>query len=106
MIQQLKSKKKQRKGKILDEKQFKLLSEKMDIIINLLVLDAVEGKQLKDQVLKLSSVGFQPKQIAEALGKTPNHIRVLLHELRKESGTLKDEGEDLPKTGKPDESNT
>jgi hypothetical protein len=75
----------------VDAQQFKTLSDKMDTIIKLLALNAVEGKQLKDQVLILSSFGFQPKQIADMLGKTPNHIRVLLHELRK--GESQKEGE-------------
>jgi hypothetical protein len=48
----------------MDEQQFKLLSEKVDTIIKLLALNAVEDKELKDQVLVLSSLGFQPKQIA------------------------------------------
>lgn len=68
----------------MDDKQFKQLSDKMDTIITLLALNAVEGKELKNQVLTLSSFGFQPKQIADMLGKTPNHIRVILHGLRKE----------------------
>jgi predicted transcriptional regulator len=58
----------------------------MDTIIRLLVLNAVEGKQLKDQVSILSSFGFQPKQIAEMLGKTPNNVSVILHRLREERG--------------------
>ena len=82
---------------MMDELQFKLLSDKMDTIIKLLAMNAVEGKGLKDQVLMLSSFGFQPKQIAETLGKTPNHIRVLLHELRKESAH-QEEGEDQAQT--------
>jgi len=70
---------------MMDEDQFKQLSDKMDIIIKLLALNAVEGKELKNQVSLLSSFGFQPKQIADMLGKSPDHIRVMLHRLRKES---------------------
>jgi hypothetical protein len=68
----------------MDEKQFKQLMNKLDILIKLLVSYVVEGKELKYQVSILSSFGFQPKQIADILGKTPNHIRVILHGLRKE----------------------
>lgn len=67
----------------MDEQQFKQLMNKLDIIIRLLVLNVVEGKELKDQVSILSSLEFQPKQIADMLGKTPNHVRVILHGLRK-----------------------
>jgi len=70
----------------MDAQQFKQLSDKMDIIIKLLALNAVEGKELKNQVSILSAFGFQPKQIADMLGKTPDHVRVILHRLRKERG--------------------
>jgi len=77
----------------MDEQQFTQLSNKMDTIIKLLALNAVAGKQLKDQVAILSSFGFQPKQIAEMLGKTPNNIRVILHRLRQERGEPETEEE-------------
>ena len=70
----------------MDEQQFKQLSNKMDTVIRLLALKTVEGKELKIQVSMLSSCGFQPKQIADVLGKTPNNIRVVLHRLREERG--------------------
>jgi len=75
----------------MDEQQFKQLSNKMDTIIKLVALSAVEGKELKKQVSILSSIGFQPKQIADMLGKTPNHISVLLHKLHKEESQQKEE---------------
>lgn len=77
----------------MDEQQFKQLSGKMDTIIKLLALNAVEGKELKNQVLILSSFGFQPKQIADMLGKTPNNISVILHRLREERGQPETEEE-------------
>lgn len=70
----------------MDEKQFQILSGKMDTIMKLLALNALQGKELKEQVWLLSSSGFQPKDIADVLGKTPNHVRVILHGLRKERG--------------------
>ena len=69
----------------MDESQFRILSDKMDVIVKLLALDAVKGRELKEQVRLLSSFGIQPKDIARMLEKTPNHIRVILHGLRKES---------------------
>ena len=68
----------------VDEKQFQILSGKMDTVIKLLALNAVKGKELKEQVGLLSSSGFQPKDIADILGKRSSHIRVILHRLRKE----------------------
>lgn len=75
----------------MDEKQFRILSGKMDTIIKLLALSAIKGKEVKEQVWLLSSSGFQPKDIADILRKTPNHIRVILHRLRKERKQLEAE---------------
>jgi len=68
----------------VNESQFRILSDKMDIIVKLLALNAVKGRELKEQVRLLSSFGIQPKDIARMLEKTPNHIRVIQHGLRKE----------------------
>lgn len=70
----------------MDEQQFKHLASKMDTVIKLLALKTVEGKELKIQVSMLSSCGFQPRQIADVLGRTPNNISVVLHRLREERG--------------------
>jgi len=68
----------------MDEQQFKQLSTKLDMIIKLLAINVIEGKDIKNQVSILSSSGYQSKQIGEIIGKTPNHIRVILHGIRKE----------------------
>ena len=67
----------------MDEAQFNQITSRLDSILKLLALNTVQGRTLKEQVSLLSSVGFQPKQIAEMLGKTPNHISVILHDIRK-----------------------
>ena len=77
----------------MDERQFTDISAKLDTIVKLLALIAVEDKTLKRQVSLLHSFGFQPKQIADFLGKTPNHIRVVLHSLRQTSGSTPSEVE-------------
>lgn len=69
----------------MDENQFAVISAKLDSILKLLALNAVKGMQLKEQVGLLSSIGFPPKQIADMLGKTPNHVSVILHDLRKKA---------------------
>ena len=68
----------------MDDNQFKQLSDKMDVIVKLLTLNVVKGKPLKDQVSLLSEFNFQPKQIADMLGKSANNIRVTLCAVRKE----------------------
>jgi len=76
----------------MDGEQFNQLSNKMDTVIKLLALNLVEGKAFKDQVSLLSAFGFQPKQIADITGKSPNNVRVTLHGIRKERG--QQEGEE------------
>jgi len=85
----------------MDETQFKQLSDKMDTIIRLLALNAVEGKDLKNQVSILSSFGFQPKQIADMLGRTSNQIRVILHRVRRERSKL--EAQEPPEEGQTEQ---
>jgi len=70
----------------MDVEQFNQLSNKMDTIIKLLAVNLIEGKAFKDQVSLLSDFGFQPKQIADIVGKSPNNVRVTLHGIRKERG--------------------
>lgn len=77
----------------MDEQQFKQFSDKMDTIIRLLALNLVEGKDFKNQVLILSGFGFQPKQIADVLGKTSNNVNVTLHRLRAERREEENEGD-------------
>lgn len=61
--------------------------EKLDILVKLTVLNTIKDKEYKDQVKLLSSVGFQPKEIADMLGKTANSVRVTLFKLRKDKGS-------------------
>lgn len=68
----------------MNDQQFAEISTKLDIIIKLLAVGTTQGKQLKQQVALLHSLGLQPKQIADMLDKKPGHIRVIVHELKKE----------------------
>jgi len=79
----------------VNDHQFAEISAKLDVIIKLLAMSAVEGKQLKQQVSLLHSLGLQPRQIADVLDKTPNHIRVVLHELRKEASDSEEDSKDV-----------
>ena len=71
----------------MDDTQFNQITSRLDSILKLLALNTVRDRSLKEQVALLSSVGFQPKLIAEMLGKTPNHISVILHDIRKNQQT-------------------
>ena len=61
----------------------KRLLEKIDVLVRLSALNIIKDKEYTEQVELLSSVGLQPKEIAELLGKTPNSVRVTLSRLRK-----------------------
>lgn len=60
-----------------------VLIDKLNILIKLTAANAIKDKDFKEQVRLLSSVGLQPKEIADILGKNPNHISVTLFSLRK-----------------------
>ena len=63
-----------------DEKVLK----KLDILIQVSAVSAIQGKSLKEQVNILFLAGLRPKDIAKFLRKKPNHISVILNDLRKE----------------------
>lgn len=56
---------------------------KLDLLVKLTAANAVDGKDFKDQVRLLSSVGLMPKEIADILGKSPNNVSVTLNYLKK-----------------------
>lgn len=67
----------------MDEKGAKEICERLDTIIKLMVADIIGTKDYEEQVRILYKAGFQPKEIAEFLGRTSNAISVKLSELRK-----------------------
>lgn len=68
----------------MNEQQFKEINKKIDTIVRLMILNLIQDKEFKEQVRILSFSGFQPKEIAGFLRKTPNAIRIALTRLRKE----------------------
>jgi len=67
----------------MEEKQYDQLTGKLDNITRLLATLVVEDKNDREAIFLLSRVGFQPKEIAEFLGTTPNTVRVTLSNLKK-----------------------
>ncbi|MHA1972629.1 MAG: sigma factor-like helix-turn-helix DNA-binding protein [Candidatus Hodarchaeales archaeon] len=61
----------------------KNMMKKMDWVIRLLVASVIaDSSKQKDHIVKLSSVGFQPTEIAEILGTTSNSVNVALSRAR------------------------
>ena len=68
----------------MDDTQFKELKDKLGVITKLLTLNLVRDMKLqKDKIIVLASFGFQPVQIAELLGTTPDTVSSTLYRARK-----------------------
>jgi len=72
-----------------------LVIEKLNMLIKLTAANVIKDKEFKEQVRLLSSVGLQPKEIADILDKTPNHIRVIVFSLKKGKVKNKEELSEL-----------
>jgi len=59
--------------------------QELQRITKLLVLIATKDQAQKDQIATLSSIGFQPKEIANLLGTTPGTVSVTLSTIRKKA---------------------
>lgn len=66
------------------------ITEKLDTIIKLLALGLIKGKEVKEQILFLYSLGISNKEIAQILGKTQNTVNATLSQQRRK----KDEKEE------------
>jgi hypothetical protein len=67
----------------MDENTQKSILHELKIIKKLLAQNLLSGTSQTKHISKLNSVGFQPKEIAEILGTTPNTVNVALNRLRK-----------------------
>jgi len=64
-------------------KEDKIIAEKLDMIIKLLALNHIKGKEVGEQILFLSKLGIANKDIAEILDKSQNTVNVTLSQHRK-----------------------
>ena len=76
--------------------QYNVLLIELQKMVRLLSLIAVGGKKQRQQINILSKAGFQPKEIANLLGTTPNTVSVALNYLKKQAGRKKLDLEDSP----------
>lgn len=61
----------------------KQIIEKLDVVIKLLSVGIVKGKEVKEQILLLNKIGISNKDIAEILGKTQNTVNSTLSQSRR-----------------------
>jgi arsenate reductase-like glutaredoxin family protein len=62
--------------------------EKLNILVKLTAVSALKDFDFNQKVMTLHDTGMKPKDIAEILGKTPNHVRVTISTFKKEKQKL------------------
>jgi len=68
---------------MMSEEQFSTLLKRLDTLIKLTAINVLSGKSKTEQVAFLSSLGFQPKDIAWIVGTTRGTVKSLKRRLRK-----------------------
>jgi len=61
----------------------KIIAEKLDIVIKLLALNQIKGKDVGEQIVLLSNIGIANKDIAEILHKSQNTVNATLSQYRR-----------------------
>jgi hypothetical protein len=75
----------------MNDKQIAELMNKLDVIAKLLASNILEGKNLTQQALALSSLGIERKDIAWILGEDPDLISQTLYQTKQAKGRKKEE---------------
>ena len=73
----------------MDSTQFNELMQKIDILIKLTTANVIKGKSKTDQILFLSDLGFDNKQIADIVGTTSLTVRVTKSSHKKKKASKK-----------------
>lgn len=81
----------------MDDAVQKNILHELKMIKKLLAQNLLSEATQTEQISKLNSIGFQPKEIAEILGTTSNTVNVALNRLRKSMAKGK-ETKQPPKT--------
>ncbi|EMR74295.1 hypothetical protein MCGE09_00376 [Thaumarchaeota archaeon SCGC AB-539-E09] len=69
----------------MNDKQFKELNKKLDIITRLLAQSLLKDiKYQKEKILILSSIGYKALEIADLLSTTTNTVYVTLSEAKRD----------------------
>ena len=77
----------------MNDREFKILSQKLDTLIKLTAINALKGKNLTDQVEILSEIGLQPSEIATILGTDPTTVSTLKSRVKKKKTKKAEKGE-------------
>lgn len=60
-----------------------LIAEKLDVVIRLLALNQIKGKEVGEQIIFLSKLGIPNKDISDLLEKSQNTVNVTLSQYRR-----------------------
>ena len=77
----------------MEDKQFEIISKKLDAIITLLAIDKLDEKTKTESIVLLSEFGLDNATIASIVGSTSNTVAVRISEAKKAK-------ENKPKGGK------
>ncbi len=69
----------------MDEHLLQEISDKLDKLIRLAAVPAMQGKNIEQSILFLDALDFRPVEIATVLGKTTNQVNVTLSNYRKKT---------------------
>jgi DNA-directed RNA polymerase specialized sigma24 family protein len=62
------------------------IARSLNLLVKLKVNEAQGDRKVNEMILLLHSLGCRPVEIAEALGKTPNHVNPVISRARKAGG--------------------
>jgi len=67
----------------MSDPQLRAIEDKLDVLIRLLAISLTADKSQGEQIALLKKATFQPKEIANLLGTTPNAVSVSLSKMRR-----------------------
>jgi hypothetical protein len=70
----------------VEEKQFRAIVSKLDILIRIVALSNTKGLTSTDKISLLNQAGLAPKNIAEIIGTSQNVVNVRLSQMRRKEG--------------------
>jgi hypothetical protein len=80
----------------MSEKQFMELAKKLDTLIKLTAINALQGKTKAQGISILSGLGFKPREIANILNTTPHSVSVVKSARKKVTTRRKAEKKPTP----------
>ncbi len=66
----------------MNEKQFKILTEKLDFISKILLLNIVKDLEFNKQVTQLSNLGLRETDIVKILNSTRNKVHLIMRKIK------------------------